>query len=108
MAYHGANSQIMTADTPIIYNVTMTVADTEYSQALPSGTKKFSVSIQSGAAADIFRVAYVTGKVATPTAPYLTYAGDVEYYEDSILLDGVTLYLACDSAGKVAQILAWI
>ena len=108
MAYRSANSPIFTANTPTIYNVTMTAADTEYSQALPAGTKKFSVSVQSGAAADVFRIAYVTGKVATPTAPYLTYAGDVEYYEDSVLLEGVTLYLACDNALKVAQIVAWV
>jgi len=107
MAYRFANSAVFAATQPFIYNVAMTNADTEYSQALPEGTKRFSISVQSGAAADIFRVAFVTGKVATPTAPYLTYAGDVEYFEDALSLDSQTVYFACDSAGKVAQIIAW-
>lgn len=94
--------------TPAIYNVAMTSADTEYYQALPAGCKAFSISVQGGAAADIFRVAYVAGKVATPTVPYLIFPGDVEYYEDNLNLTSQTLYLACDSAGKVAQIVAWV
>lgn len=94
--------------TPAIYNVAMTNADTEYSQALPAGCKRVSLSVQGGAAADIFRVAFVTGKVATPTAPYLQYPGDVEYFEDELNLSSQTIYFADDSAAKVMQILAWV
>lgn len=107
-ANDGSTAHTSAKTTPFIYNVAMTAADTEYSQALPAGCKAFSVSVQGGAAADIFRVAYVTGKVATPTAPYLTFPGDVEYFEDGLNLTSQTVYLACDSAGKTAQIVAWI
>ena len=94
--------------TPAIYNVTLTAADTEYSQALPAGCKRFSVSIRDGAAANNYRVAFVTGKVATPTAPYFKLPCTAEYYEADILLwDATTIYIAGSNAGDVAQIIAW-
>lgn len=95
------------ATTPAIYNVTCTNADTEYSQALPTGCKKVAISIQAGVGTNNFRIAYVTGKVATPTAPYLKYNQDSEYAEDGIYLTGKTIYFASSLAGAVAQIIAW-
>ena len=90
--------------TPVIYNVTMTNANTEYSQALPSNTKKFSIASQDGTA---FRIAFVTGKVATPTAPYKTVQANTEYYEDMINPSSLTLFFACGSSGKIVEIIAW-
>lgn len=103
-----ASGPILSVSEPTIFNVTMTSADTEYSQALPAGCKRFSISVQGGAAADILRWAYVTGKVATPTAPYMQMPGDAEKYEDDLNLAAQTLYFACDTAGKVCQIEAWM
>ena len=91
--------------TPTFINVTLTSADTEYSQLLPTGTVKVSVQLRSNDAA--FRIAYVTGKVATPTEPYYTIQSGNEYYEDQMDLTGLTIYLACGSAGKIAEIIAW-
>lgn len=94
--------------TPEIFNVTMTNADTEYSQALPKGCKRFYASVFDGESLDNYRLAYVIGKVATPTAPYLKYNCNIEYYEEGLNLDAVTLYFACSAAGKTMQILAWV
>ena len=91
------------AGTPTLYNVTMTNADTEYSQALPANTKKFLIHTQDGTA---FRIAFVTGKVATPTAPYFTVLANDAYYEDGIKAS-ITLYFGCASAGKIVEIIAW-
>jgi len=91
------------SQTPVIYNVTMTSANTEYSQALPANTKKFLVHTRDGTA---FRLAFVTGKVAAPTEPYFTIDG-VPYWEDHINPALLTLYFACASAGKVVEIIAW-
>ena len=90
--------------TPAIYNVTMTNANAEYSQALPSNCLGFMVQTQDGTA---FRCAYVIGKVATPTAPYLTVAASSVYYETAIKLATGTLYFACASTGKIVEIVAW-
>ena len=90
--------------TPVIYNVTMTNANAEYSQALPSNTKRFTVHCRDGTA---FRLAFATGKVATPTEPYLTVPGSSSYDEDNINPASLTIYIGCAIAGKVVEIVAW-
>ena len=92
---------------PTIYNVALTTANTEYSQLLPNGCNKFAVSIQSGASPNTYRIAYVTGKVAIPTAPYLTYLDTFEYKEEGLCLVENKLFLASSAGSVVAQIIAW-
>jgi len=82
----------------------MTNLDTEYSQALPTNTKRFVVRTRDGTS---FRLAFVTGKVATPTAPYFTVPSNTSYQEDNIFLASQTVYFACDVAGKIIEIIAW-
>jgi hypothetical protein len=92
--------------TPTVYNVTLTTANTEYSQALPANTRGFEFQCQSSF--DV-RYAFVTGKVATPTAPYMTCkAGNA--YSSFQLNQGAspsTLYFASPQAGVVVEITAW-
>ncbi len=96
---------IKPATTAAIYNVTMTTADTEYSQALPAGCKRYRISLQSQDTA--FRIAYESGKVATPTAPYYN-ANIGEIIDvDQVNLAATTVYFACAAAGKIMQIEAW-
>jgi hypothetical protein len=90
--------------TPTIYNVTMTNADTEYSQLLPANTKRFSIKTRDGTA---FRTAFVTGKVAAPTAPYQTVPANWHYWEDLLYVTGLTLYFGCGVAGKIVEITVW-
>ncbi len=92
------------AATPTIYNVTMTNANTEYSQALPAATKKFLIHTRVGEA---FRLAFATGKVATPTAPYFSITPSDAYSEDLVLSSAITLYFASATAGAVAEIITW-
>lgn len=91
---------------PTSYNVTMTLADTQYSQVLPAGLKRVQLRCIDGTA---MRYAYATGTVAAPTAPYHVLPANGVYWDE---LDGqatqLTLYVACGSAGKVAEILAWV
>jgi len=91
---------------PTLYNVSLAATGTEYSQAF-TNAKKIVVSIQGGAATDNFRLAYVTGKVATPTAPYLQYSESTVYLMDNINIASGTLYLATTKAGVTAQIEIW-
>ena len=92
------------AKEPTIYNKTLTLANTEYSQVLPDHTKK--LTFQCRTAFDI-RFAFVTGKVATPTAPYMTIKANGAYDEKDLDLVGKTLYLACGNAAKVVEILVY-
>lgn len=97
--------QITKAKTPTIYNVTMINLDTEYSQALPTKTKKFLIHLKEEGIA--FRLAFETGKVATPTEPYLTIPKDRAYCEDLVEVTDTTLYFACSTAGQHIQIICW-
>ena len=99
---------VATPAAPTIYNVTMTTLNTEYSQALPANCKKFAMKVQLGTGSYKYRVAFVTGKVATPTAPYLQYNDDVEYFEEGLNYATSTLYFASTTSGLVMQIIAWV
>jgi len=84
-----------------VYNVTMTDADTEYSQAL---TNVESLMFQCREEYDM-RYAFVSGKVATPTTPWMTLKSGAVYSEN--FYDGAvdfTLYFASDETGKIAEI----
>jgi len=93
--------------TPTVYNVTMTLTDTEYSQVLPTNTKRITAHVQDDSVA--FRLAYATGEVAGPTAPYINVLLNGYYVEDSLLLPaGTTLYFACTAVGKIMEIIVWV
>ncbi len=93
--------------TSATYNLTCTVADTEYSQALDANCRGFEFQARTEA---ILRWADVTGKVAAPTAPYRTLkAGD--YYASpqlNQLAAPSTLYFASPTAGTVVELIVWI
>lgn len=90
--------------TPNTYNVTLTTKNTEYSQALPSTC--YNVAFQNRSAFDL-RFAWVTGKVATPTAPYQTLKAGGVYNSGNRVMTSQTLYFACGNAGVVVEIEAW-
>jgi len=94
------------SQTPTVYNVTMTLQSTEYSLLLPVNCKRFQMHVQDDSAG--YQVAFVTGKVAGPTAPYINVLVGGYYYETDLTLPAVTLYFACASAaGKIMEIIAW-
>ena len=88
---------------PTIYNTTMTNADTEYSQAL-TGVHKLAVNVRGGVADNSFRLAFVTGKVATPTAPYLSIPANQQYLLDNVNIANMTIYIAGSVAGMIVEI----
>lgn len=90
---------------PTTLNVTITSADTEYSQALPAGCKYFTMQCRDATAV---RWAYATGKVATPTAPYNTMKAGSSYSSPEKFQTGTgTLYFAAASGSKVVEIIAY-
>ena len=86
------------------YSVTLTNVDTEYSQAIPDGTKKIFYMSTSG---QPFRAAYATGKVATPTQPYEAVGAGVTCSDDGVSLTSKTIYFATDVAGDVIFLRCW-
>lgn len=94
------------SNTPTIYNIVMTNADTEYSLALPTNTKILHFRCQDNTITT--RFSFITGKVATPTAPYRTlFAGEIRNIERLNIITR-TLYIACGIAGHTMEIEAWV
>ncbi len=85
-------------------NITLTSADTEYSIALPSSARQYRFRCRT---ANVIRYAYDTGKVATPTEPYLTLPSNADYLSDQNDLTGLTVYFASPDAGVVVEIEIW-
>jgi len=88
------------------YNLELTLAVTEYSQALPANCLKFHFQCRT---ANEVRWQIVTGKVAGPTAPYLTLKAGQPYDSPDINQGASpsTLYFASATAGVVMEIVAW-
>lgn len=92
------------AGTPTIVNVTLTLANTEYSWLMPNDTQTFE--FQARTAADV-RFAFTTGLVAAPTPPYFTLKSNDYYTSPPVNMTGQTIYFASGSAGTVVEIMAW-
>ena len=88
---------------PTIYNVTMTLANTEYSQALPANIKRFLIQTRDQSA---FRLAFASGYVAAPTEPYLTITTQ-PHAEEDIKPSHLTLYFASGNVGRIIEISVW-
>jgi len=89
------------AQNPFTYNTTMTSASTEYSQALPAGTKKFSMQCRTA-----FNV-QLSFDVGQSGVTYTTIKAGTNYFEDNVDLPSTTAYFQCADANKVFEILAW-
>lgn len=91
---------------PFCYNVTLTNADTEYSQQLAAGARK--MTMQCRTAYDV-RFAYITGNVAASTDPFMTLKSGVIYWEDDIStkMEKQTIYFASSEAGTIVELLVW-
>lgn len=86
---------------PVIYNVTMTLANTEYSQALPSNTRKFLVRCRGAYAIKVCFTASGSGTL------YVSVPSGMTYWEDQINDAAITLYFQCATAAQVAELVAW-
>lgn len=87
--------------TPTVINKTMTDGATEYAQALPAGTKRFT--LQARTAADV-KLSFTVGTSATN---FITVKSGSSYSED--LIEGShTLYMQSAGAGVVVEIIAWV
>ena len=83
-----------------LYNKTCTLAATEYSQALPANTKKFTAKARGGAV----QVCYTSGQSGTT---YILLADGQAMSEDLLYLNGMTLYFQSPMAGAIVEVVAW-
>ena len=85
-----------------IYNVAITDADTEYSQALPKGTKKVLLKLRSGVAA--LKLAYTVNESGTN---YITIPVGSTKYLEGVWLSNFTLYFQSPNAAQVLEVEIW-
>jgi len=83
---------------PTIYNVSCPLANTEYSQALPSNTKGFLVKARKNS---VIQFAYVSG-----ATEWLTIGMGVSY-EDKNFYTAQTIYFKNSKADEVIEIVAF-
>src|SRR3990167_1281095 len=88
------------------YNISLAASTTEYSQALPAGTK--TIEFATRASVDI-RYAFTSGKVAGAVSPYFTLKSGQSYWNDGLnLSSSKTVYFATTSAaGEIVELLIW-
>jgi len=85
------------ASKPQVFYIDMPNADTEYSQALPNGTIKFTMWCTDGTP---FRFAWEPGHVAGKIPPYGQVIASAAYWDDGLYLIGKTLYFATSYPNK--------
>jgi hypothetical protein len=92
--------KVMVVKPATIKNLTLTLADTEYSYAFPEETIRFIVQCRELAE---MKVAFVSGESGTN---YMTIKPGVAYTEEDLRIDAI-IYLQSDIAGVTAEILSW-
>lgn len=92
----------MTYSNIIIYNLSLVLAGTEYSQALPRGLTHFEVKCRT---LSDMKMAFISGASGTT---FITIILGSVWYTKQRIPDGttVTIYLQSETAGIVAEILA--
>lgn len=88
--------------TPTILNVSVPNADTEVSQALASGTKRFTIKVRGSAQ---MKLAYSSGQSGLV---YLTLPPGTSYEESELSLTGVTLYFQTNKTNQTVEIVQWV
>ena len=96
------DAQNLVAKTPTILNKTLTTQNTEYDQALPARTKRFT--LQARTAVDV-KLAFDDGTSGTV---YMTIKSGSSYSEEGLDLSSKTLRLQAGSDGVVIEIIAWV
>lgn len=94
-----SNPVVEYATTPTLYNLTLALANTEYSQALPAGTKKFTCKARGGQ----IKLCFTSGQSGTT---YILLNDGQAYYEDNLKAN-ITIYAQSPTAGTILEIVAW-
>lgn len=100
-------NQVRVSD-PLIVNIVMTDADTEYPYQLPKNCKKFMMQVRDGAA---IRVAVKPNIVAdSANSGYWSMKANSWIWDDGLNIEdpsNIRLHFACASAGKIVEIWSW-
>lgn len=85
---------------PLVYNVSVPLANTEVSQTLSSAVKRFTIRVRGNSR---LKLAFALGESSTN---YITIPPGCTYTEDGLGFSGV-LYFQTVKASQVVEILEW-
>jgi hypothetical protein len=88
--------------TPVVYNLLMPLASTEYSYALPAGTTRYLMKTRSGAK---LRLSFIANDTSSN---YFTVPSH-NWYADSDVNStaSITVYVRCESPNEILEIISW-
>lgn len=95
------NVVVSGATTPQVARVSIVSANTEYSYALPTNTKKYTIRLQDMAQ---LKVAFQVGQSGTD---YIPLPSNGIHWEDNLSLTGISLYFQSPSPTQLAIITIW-
>lgn len=96
-----ARTKSLVATDPVIYNLDMPLAGTEYAQALNTSTKKILVRQRNRVTT---KIAFSLGGT---NVSWITLEAGAVFFEENLDLSGATIYLQTSEANQVAEILEW-
>ena len=88
---------------PSVYNVPLTLANTECSLTLPAVCAYFEIKLRSSV--DDLKLAFVTGDIAA--GKYFTIPSNNSYVSDGTLIAGQTIFFASPTAAMVAEVITY-
>lgn len=94
-------AKIVQGSSPTIYNVSVVLASTEYSQALNPQAKKFTIRVRG---ISKLQLAYSSGGSSTN---FITIPPGASLTEENVDFAG-TLYFQCNKAAQVVEIEEWV
>ena len=89
------------AKSPTIFNVSLSLADTEFMQTLPDNTRAFSIKPRQ--MDRTIQLAYISGESSTK---FITVPPG-GFWKDILALASKTIFIQSSIAGTVAEIEAW-
>lgn len=89
------------ASVPVVSNVSIVSANTEYSFLLPTNTKRFLLKVRGQAS---LKLSYASGQSGTT---YVSLPSSGVYGEDSLSATAVTLYFQSPSPTQIVEIVSW-
>ena len=93
--------QVLRSKVPTIYNINVLLADTEVSQLLSDGTKQLAIRCRGSARTQF---AFVSGD---SSISFITVPQGTTYFNDNLDLTSKTIYLQCNKASQIVEVLEW-
>jgi len=97
-----ANVVIGTISNPLIQNLPVPLASTEYSITYPVGTRTFMLKVRSGTSRIQF--SYLPGQSNTS---FISISSSGYYREEGLNGSSITIYFQCDKPNQIIETLSW-